>query len=491
MATVKTLVVAGGGGGGRGASAFGYGSGGGGAGGFQYDSALTVTPQAYTITVGAGGAGSPGGSYAANGGDSSLGSLLISTGGGGAGGNDEAAGHNGGSGAGGNGDSSAGTFSGGTGVAGQGNAGGTGTGSNSAGGGGGGGASAAGGNAGTNAGAGGAGTANSISGASVTYAGGGGGSIGPSGSNGAGGAGGGGAGGTTAVAGTANTGGGGGGTNDLGGAGAAGGSGIVIISYATDGSDGVSPNSTGGTMTINGDQTVHTFTSSGTWTMIAFSVGINFNSSNTASNTGATSLTFAIITGAITNGLVIVAVSTRSFNVPTSVTFDGVAMTLDITSTTGLRFSTVWHLVLGTLGAGSRNVVITDANADRILAAGYAVSGADQTTPLDSTASAAAAGNVVSATITTIVDGSAIFDAITTSGNTPTMNAQTNRLLGYTLASPYQAASSRLINKITAGGQVMDWQIGGGENGNLAIAAYKPAAAPPGTSTGNVFLLMN
>lgn len=48
-----------------------------------------------------------------------------------------------------------------------------------------------------------------------------------------------------------------------------GGSGVVIISYATNGSDGVSPTSTGGIITTSGWQTIHTFTTSGTFTMIA------------------------------------------------------------------------------------------------------------------------------------------------------------------------------------------------------------------------------
>lgn len=46
------------------------------------------------------------------------------------------------------------------------------------------------------------------------------------------------------------------------------GSGIVIISYATDGSDGITTSSTGGTITTSWTQTIHTFTSSGTFTAI-------------------------------------------------------------------------------------------------------------------------------------------------------------------------------------------------------------------------------
>lgn len=44
---------------------------------------------------------------------------------------------------------------------------------------------------------------------------------------------------------------------------------VVVISYATDWSTWVSTSSTGGTITTSGGQTIHTFTTSGTWTMVA------------------------------------------------------------------------------------------------------------------------------------------------------------------------------------------------------------------------------
>jgi hypothetical protein len=62
------------------------------------------------------------------------------------------------------------------------------------------------------------------------------------------------------TAGTVNTGGGGGGYGNGSFAGAAGGSGIVIIRYAG------AQRGTGGTVTSAGGYTIHTFTSSGTFT---------------------------------------------------------------------------------------------------------------------------------------------------------------------------------------------------------------------------------
>jgi hypothetical protein len=216
------LVVGGGGGGDQG---------GGGAGG--YIAATTVlTPTAYTVTIGSGGAGGNlSNNTATNGANSSLGALYTAIGGG-AGRYQNFAGLAGGSGGGGGAN---GSYAGGAATSGQGNIGGYGF-TTTSGGGGGGGAGAAGQNApsGTQGGAGGAGI-QWLNGS--YYAGGGGG--GASSTGGAGGIGGGGAGntgvtggrpGSAPIFGTTNTGGGGGGIYNNYPA-ADGGSGIVIVRY--------------------------------------------------------------------------------------------------------------------------------------------------------------------------------------------------------------------------------------------------------------------
>jgi hypothetical protein len=247
--TADILVVAGGASGG-GQSTGGGNGGGGGAGGYLTFTSQSLTAQAYTVTVGAGGAIPGNNDQGTSGNDSQFGALTLVKGGGGGGSyaneNDPRnAGVAGGSG-GGVGQYHVGPYN--TGGAafpeGQGNAGGSSYGGNLYAGGGGGGAGAAGGTAAINyvPGVGGIGLANAISGGATTGVGelvnglyylSGGGGGGPDGN---GGSGGGGKGGSTnaGVAGTANTGGGGGGgeysvTGKLAGAG---GSGIVIVRYA-------------------------------------------------------------------------------------------------------------------------------------------------------------------------------------------------------------------------------------------------------------------
>jgi hypothetical protein len=244
------LVVAGGGGAG------GDLGGAGGAGGFLTGTASLNPTLSYTVTVGAGGAGDTNSANGANGSNSVF-STITSTGGGGGAGDTSKAGSNGGSGGGGQGTSA------GTGTSGQGNNGGLGRAGDA--GGGGGGASAVGGAGTLNTGGnGGNGTASSISGTSVTYAGGGGGggSISRGGAAGTGGTGGGGNGnGTSSGAGssgTANLGGGGGGGSISGGDGGSGGSGVVIISYPAPQKFG------GGVVTTSGSNVIHTFNTSGT-----------------------------------------------------------------------------------------------------------------------------------------------------------------------------------------------------------------------------------
>ena len=243
--TCDYLVVAGGAGG---ASALGGGGGAGGlrstvtatGGGGSLESALSLTAQAYTVTIGAGGVGGISGAKGTSGSNSVF-DTITSTGGG-AGGSQGALPSTGGSGGG--GAAATATKTGATGTANQGFAGGDGANTNSGnrGGAGGGGAGAIGLNGSTApvGGNGGAGVAVAITGSSVTYAGGGGGGCGDStGTAGTGGSGGGGNGtnnSTTASAGTVNLGGGGGAggraTGAVSGDGGAGGSGIVIIRYA-------------------------------------------------------------------------------------------------------------------------------------------------------------------------------------------------------------------------------------------------------------------
>ena len=237
---IEYLIVAGGGGGG--ASRGGGTAGGGGGAGGLLTGFTTVTSQAYTITVGAG--GSPGGinnnGVAPLAGGNSVAFGLTAVGGGRAGTYALNEGGVGGSGGGGAYTGGSGGVSFGAGTTDQGNAGGNGNaGANQPGGGGGGAGSIGGTATATISGAGGVGISSNITGIITSYAGGGGGGLYAGGGTASGGGfGGGGDGGglsigVAATAGTPNSGGGGGGVGgppDTGLPGA-GGSGIVVVRY--------------------------------------------------------------------------------------------------------------------------------------------------------------------------------------------------------------------------------------------------------------------
>jgi hypothetical protein len=262
---LEYLVVAGGGAGGNASNR----AGGGGAGGLLTNYGGTAIElsqgETYTVTVGAGGAGSAtGGVDGQSGSDSVLSGTGISTVtaiGGGGGASNNTGGLDGGSGGGGYQASA-----GGSGTVGQGNDGGTGWDPNPAGGGGGGGAGAVGGDAAGTGGAGdgGVGLQNSITGSATYYAGGGGGTVENSSySVGSGGTGGGAAGthSGTGGSGTANTGGGGGSGWSAGGSG---GSGVVFLRVATADYTGTTTGSP--TVTTDGTDTIMKFTASGSYT---------------------------------------------------------------------------------------------------------------------------------------------------------------------------------------------------------------------------------
>lgn len=267
-ANIKVLVVGGGGGGG------GYSGGGGGGGSVEYNASFAVTAKEYAVTVGEGGTFNiSGGADGTNGNNSVFDSITAYGGGLGAlgGGDNTRAAVSGGSGGGGGSSSNtAGAAAGsGSNVFAGGNSSGA---SGNYVSGGGGGAGAVGQNTAndTTVANGGIGVPSNIyDGSNIYYGGGGGGgsynhpSYGGAGGAGGGGHGGEGTAGTGGTNGTANTGGGGGGGGSTS-TGFTGGSGIVIIRYTT--TDFIA---TGGDITVDGSETVHTFLSSGTFTIIA------------------------------------------------------------------------------------------------------------------------------------------------------------------------------------------------------------------------------
>lgn len=369
---MKLLIVgAGGGGGTAGAS---QGGGGGGGGAVVYNASSPITNNTYTIIIA--------GTAAANtnGGVSTFGALYA--GGGGAGGSAGEVGHagvplNGNGGGGGSG-----SFVGGSG-SGTGYTGGTATAGHA---GGGAGAAANGGISSevTGGGAGGAGTMCDITGTNLMYGEGGGG--GYSGS-------------TTGVGGVgaysagnvgnglSNRGGGGGGNYNNYGTGT-GGSGVVIVSYLT--ADWGT--CTGGSISTNGSYTVHTFTESGTFTVVSkikkiagkspiSALALDSTSYGLNGASPLTTITWAHTIGAGTDRCLFVLTPISQATNVTGVTYGGTALTLSIGVANGNNKAAILYMINPPVGTA--NIVVTfDTSLAWYLAGAVSFFGVDQSVPL-------------------------------------------------------------------------------------------------------------
>jgi len=442
-------LIVGGGGGGGGAL---YGSGGGGGGGVRKFTGVTLTSGTYAVVVGNGGA------VATNGSDSSF-NGVTSIGGGHGAYYTFADQTSGGSGGGGRG---AGPTNGAAGTAGQGYAGGNGssTGLTFYSGGGGGGATAVGGNGlgGSFAGAGGEGLADSISGTSKVYGSGGGGGYDDAGQA---------AGGTNAGTGAdgftdatvplANFGGGGGG-GSINNAGSAGAKGVVIIRYSG------SQVATGGTITSSGGYTIHTFTSSGTFTLNNTAPVIS--SATTASAAQGQSTSYTI----------------TASNSPTSFAATSLPAGLSVNTTTGVISGTP------TGSTGTTNSTITATNA----------SGSDSKTLVWTITSGTPVIN--SATTASGIVGASVSYTITAT-NTPTsfaatglpgglsVNTTTGAITGMPTTAGSYSSTISATNATGTGSATVLWTVSGPSvlvtpantgtavvNGNVGMGTSTPLA---------------
>lgn len=487
MATIKLLVVGGGGGGGN------LSAGGGSGGQVIYDTVYPITPQSYTVTVGTGGLGSTNTNLPGDDGIHSIFDSFVSIGGGG-GGSQLAA-------------SSQGSYGGGgsynnTGVYGLGanglvvNKGGDGTNAPNQGAGGGGGVNGNGQNGSTtNGGNGGTGTNNTISGTSVGYGGGGGGAIvtGVGSGNNAGlGQQGGGDGGQyqtpqqLATNGIANTGGGGGGGGNGADPGGNGADGTVIISYPTG-----TLNATGGTITTSGGNTIHTFTSTGTWT-VALVPGLMYLDA-TSQGGGNPSNGYPVSWSHTCSGtdrlLVVGTTHANGASSLTGITYNGVAMTM-IAQQAGLANlinSALFYMI--NPPSGTHTITISGGGGSpTIWGAAASFTNADQTTQPDSFAQGQAQSGNPSLSTTVVANNSmlvAIYNLL--DNNAP--NAGT----GMTQLQIYQGSQSGIFGYsglgVGTGSQSMTVNAAGTDWYAGIMASFKPAAG--GATTQNGAFLMN
>lgn len=379
MATMKILLVGGGGGGSN-----VFAGGGGGGGGVYYNSAYAITNNTFYCVVGVGG------DINGAGGNSTFGPFYVA--GGGAGGTSVTSYLS---------NAGGGNYANFTPTSSSGYGGGASTAGHA---GGGGGAGGTGGPASqvTGGGHGGAGVYCDISGTNLIYGEGGGGGYGGT-TSGVGGQGATGAG--VVGSGMTNRGGGGGGSYNSYGTGT-GGTGVVIISYLTDDWG----TCTGGTKTTSGSYTVHTFTSTGTFTVVQKIKkiagvlpinGISLDSTSFYSNgagAATTTLTWAHTIGNGTDRCLIIYIPVSQAVYPSTIKFNGVDLTSVVAMANGDSKAYIFVLVNPPVGTYNCEVVF-NGSLQYLLAAAASFFGVDQTNPTTNVSSVAGSGTNKSNTI--------------------------------------------------------------------------------------------
>jgi len=218
-------------------------------------------------------------------------------------------------------------------------------------------------------------------------------------------------------------------------------------------------------------------------------MAITLDGTNTQSaiETGVSTLTFSRTTGSGSNKGLVVSVSCYGANRETSgVTYAGSAMT-EFRQEDGENTNTsVWFLPNPATGAN--NVVVTQpGNCDGISAGAVALFGVQQGTTADSSNGSAFSGiTSKTLTVTTVAANCWIFDAI---GDQTSALVQTSPQVlildqfGHTGAGSYKT-------DVTAGSNSMAWTWGGSsESGSIAAAALAPAVVV-NTTSGSTLLMM-
>lgn len=218
-------------------------------------------------------------------------------------------------------------------------------------------------------------------------------------------------------------------------------------------------------------------------------VTLDGTNTQSANETGVSSLTFSRTTSSGSNTGIVVQVVCYGANRATSgVTFNTTALTKLIQNDANNVNTSLWFLPSPAVGA--LNVVVTQpGNCDGISAAAIALFGVQQSTTPDSTSPGnvfTGASSPITESITTIAANCWIFDAIGDQARTLTKGAaQTLSLdqFGHTGAGSYKT-------DVSAGANSMTWTyVGGTEDGVYAVAALAPAAAASAYRANNLLLL--
>lgn len=172
----------------------------------------------------------------------------------------------------------------------------------------------------------------------------------------------------------------------------------------------------------------------------------------------------------------------------TGITYNGDALTLgpDVTVqalTYGLR-SQIWYLVAP--DTGTNNLVLTITGTTELLAlrtGTLSLTGASQSSPLDTSATNTGTSNTLSSSVTTGFNGEYIVDCVANfSGNDITKDATQTVISDFT--SVGTSGGSSYFAQTSAGAKTMQWTSPGSDQWSSVSASFKEAGAAPTTNSG-------
>ena len=199
-----------------------------------------------------------------------------------------------------------------------------------------------------------------------------------------------------------------------------------------------------------------------------------------------TSLTTSYTQAAGTDRALVVFVGTEGNVVHSSVTFDGVGLTLELNSVGSGRRTSVWYLAAPNVVTA--NIVVTLASAADVGMIGHSWSDVNQGTPFSG--SAANSGN--SATPSVVVPsavGELVVDGFNhgNDGNNPVVGAGQTELADLEVVADFRMASSREDG--AAPNVTMDWSGMGVDAWASVGASLQPAVVAPTVGANHQMVL--
>ena len=214
---------------------------------------------------------------------------------------------------------------------------------------------------------------------------------------------------------------------------------------------------------------------------------IALQASSSVHTSYANSITLALDCGAATDPGVVVFVHNRTPTEITGVTYNSVAMTMEVESV-NTSVSGIQTYALVAASTGNNNIVLSNSQYRLHTMYATCLSGTDQSDIVEATPAVTAGyGVAITGSVTSVTDGAWLMTGIATqndqaftpdSGETELFDeANSDGNLG-------QTGISYLV-KATAGSETMGWSWTGDTNHTMTLASIKPASGdppPPATS---------